>query len=427
MNKVIVFYIRAFNDLDHFTPIIDKLLSNGCKTILYLTTENVPVNDYRLRYLSNYNNCLVKRLSDLNYTYLYCILKRGSLKTKYCLIKEFLHKYFTKLNVMAYSGNQPDLVSVLSIDRHFKEFIEFDEIVICVDHNINTYTLELISYSKKKNIEVFGLPHGDANYYSVMGGPVVNYDLDLFLKRKYLEIFDTFILPNKYMYERQKYELITENQNKIAILGSPRFNKTWVHKHLEIVNNYIGFKRKEDGTVVLIFMKFHGWPIHFEELLVTISLIANFPNTALYLKFHTRLSKLGLRNSKNERLKKCLRKYDNITCFYDDVPSALLISNADIIVDLGTSASFESIILNKTIITLDYLHPDYTTIAYFFKNADLKCRDQLYEVLKRVAKNKNYRTYTDEEQQTFIDTMLHYPDSNVLDRYIKLILSGLHE
>ena len=386
--KTVVFFIRAYNDLDHFAPILFKLLSaENYHVIAILTTININSNDYRIQFLkqlSGFELITINSFHDSKLKNLFKLAGKPQKLFKY--IKQEFNKTLDNLNIYPYCPNTPVIASELIIPKLILFLSELPaKPVCCIDHNADDFTSELTKQISQADITTIALPHGDLNFYSTMGGPDISYDCQMNVKTKMVNLFDHFVLPNELMYERQQYSKINV-KNKIEILGSPRFNEEWVNIHKGILPE---LQLKKAKMNICLLMRFIGWPLHFEEFLTSVKIISNFSDVHLAIKFHTRMSGLAkLKPEFKRRFPGFVKKLDNVTIHGDETPTTSLILWSDLVIELGTSATFEAVVLDKNILALEYLHPDLTTIAHFFPKSVLRSRDDLhYEIKKSLIDN----------------------------------------
>jgi hypothetical protein len=183
----------------------------------------------------------------------------------------------------------------------------------------------------------------------------------------------------------------------------------------------------ENKLKIVFFLRNLCYPIFWDEVVRTIKLIMQFPDVYLVVKHHPR-------NNRAKRLTKyLLRLYPelkknlghNLEFIYKSINSSSLIKWADLVMDIGTSMTWEPIILGKPVLMPEYLHANYSTVAYYIKQSEIKSRDQLYENILEFAKNKNRKFYNEEDRSKFIKEMIHVPDKYVLERYCEFLKSGI--
>ena len=62
-----LFFIRAYNDLDHFSPIIAEFLNQGDQPIILSYAGLDLSDDYRIKYLKSLGNIKIKKILDKKY------------------------------------------------------------------------------------------------------------------------------------------------------------------------------------------------------------------------------------------------------------------------------------------------------------------------------------------------------------------------
>lgn len=424
MDKII-FFIRAYNDLDHITPVIYALRDDSCQKHIIITTRNIDhINDYRIKLLQQQKGVILERVYQYHGSFvglLIKLLKSPALLFKY--LRQRTRIFFHNLGIWSYGGHAPDIASVYCVEHMLNSILNnTSHAVICLDHAWDDFVKKVVKETHNSGLRVVALPHGDANHANLNYS---NMALDGFLKQRqeFIDTFDVFVMPSKYYFYKKAFDKISDPENKIAILGSPRYNKEWV----DINNNLIPIIEKKEGkTHVLILMKFLGLPFFFEEFVTCIKLLAKAPNMVIALKHHTRLSHIsGIKIKYLWRLKWIFRKYDNIEFFFDNTPTPSLINWSDTVIDLGTSAAFEAVLLRKNVAAIEYLFPERTTTAVLLPKAEIVQIDEWYDLIDNMVADPAFKTYTDQERDNFIEELIHYGGSNVLERFRQCILDNL--
>jgi spore coat polysaccharide biosynthesis predicted glycosyltransferase SpsG len=152
-----------------------------------------------------------------------------------------------------------------------------------------------------------------------------------------------------------------------------------------------------------------------------------FDNVYLIVKHHPR-------NANAKRLtRQLINKYPeikrnldkNLKFIYGKVNSSSLLQWADLVIDIGTSVTWEAVKFGKPVLMIEYLYANYSTIAHYMKVTEIKCRDELYDIIDKLSKNKNIRFYDENERRRFIKEIIDVPDKFVLDRYVEFLKSCL--
>ena len=75
----------------------------------------------------------------------------------------------------------------------------------------------------------------------------------------------------------------------------------------------------------------------------------------------------------------------------------------------------------------EYLHANYSTVAYYIKASEIKHKDQLYDTIESFVKNKKRKFYNEADRKRFIKEIIDVPDKKILERYVKFLKSCLNE
>jgi hypothetical protein len=150
---------------------------------------------------------------------------------------------------------------------------------------------------------------------------------------------------------------------------------------------------------------------------VTVQIIAQLPGVELLLAEHPRSSLFESGT---------FADLSNVLWSSDEYTSESLLKTGDLFLDMGTSISFEAIVRDKPVLSMDYLHGNVTTTGQYLNSARMETVDNLYETLAQILTGEQTRTYTHREREMFLNEMIRNSSStNVLSRYIRLITSFL--
>ena len=373
MKKIIVF-LRHNNDIDHISPIIYK----------WITTKNIPVDinitskkefldDYRIKYLKEQVKSL--ECNDVHFYY-FSKLKKT---------KSFLEHYF--------SENRDTLV--------------------CLDWNSDDFARRVYEIAKRNLCTVIALPHGDEPFWNLIQREEdINYahSLQPYLKRSF---FDYIVVPNQLCANHYKFM----NQNEIKILGSPRYCDEWlkIHNQIKPHNKELSINRP---LKVVLFLRNKHWNINWQEVATNIKLITQYNEIFLIVRNHPR----GTMTYDLLKNHPWMRKQKNLL-IDSEINSSVLMDWSDVILDLGTSVTWESVKNNKPTVMLEHLHANVTTIAHYMPKTIIHSRDELLDTLRKFYKNKKRKWCRESNRQKFINDIIDCPDNNVLERYCNFLES----
>ncbi|WP_459922176.1 hypothetical protein [Desulfatiferula olefinivorans] len=277
----------------------------------------------------------------------------------------------------------------------------------------------MVPLIRKMNRPVLMLPHGDCPHEGamIMVGDISYQETDIYSPGA---LCDAVVVPNEKCAGRYTPHL---PDDRICVLGSPRFNRQWLSALDDIVPPF-DIKPARDSYKIALFLRNKAYPIFWEEIYWTIRLVTRFPSVHLTVIPHTR----------SEGWNELLDVYPelqggipNLTCTDDDVYSGSVVRWADAVMDIGTSMAFEAVMLGKTLICPEYLHATRSVCSTFFPNSVAWCRDDLYEKLTALIENPSSGFHSSDESARFIDRMVHVPDEHVLDRYVALLANTISQ
>jgi hypothetical protein len=232
-------------------------------------------------------------------------------------------------------------------------------------------------------------------------------------------IFDHVVLPNRYWHDfYAKCEVATN----LHILGSPRYCAEW----RDILDGLTQPFRKDVGDAlrVVFFLRDQGYDIFWEEVARSYRLILQFPNVHLLVRHHRRsCAQASLREAHPALFES---SHPNLTILIDHTSSSALIDWADVVVDGGTSVSYEAVLKGKPLLSLEYLHPNRTVLVDYVKSCEMRTRDDFYLQMEAFSRDKQRGFYDSAEVRVFRDNVLDYFEQDVLGRYVAFFDSILH-
>jgi hypothetical protein len=401
-NKVI-FFLRHYNDIDHIVPVIYKWCTIESIPIeILITSDRTKLNDYRINFLRQFSNIRINYIDDLTV---------GIQDPKTGQSKAFPDTFYDSRIIKK-------LVDIL-LDNADGGLVIFDWVQDNMSQYINFCIFFISALLERTNKFLFvSLPHGDEPHFCKM---IRDNELDYAITDIYSfgSVFDYVVVPNKSCAQRYYPHL---DSDRIKILGSPRFNKEWLNVLSKISPKYF-IERAKDKYKIIFFLRPVFYPIFWDEVVRTVKLLANFKEIYLIVKHHTRDFRHEELLDKYPELKKS--PYSNVEIVFNDIESESLLQWADLVIDVGTSISFECVILKKPILSMEYLHATYTTISHYIKSTVMLCRDHLYNTVKDLLNNPDNSFYNERERDIFIKEMLYTEDTDVLGNYVEFLKSLL--
>ncbi len=342
------FFVKDHQDLDHLTPII-KFLKNNYNILILLEDEKL-IDDNRLKFISNF--------SEIK------LIKKQNFFLKYIKIKIFNSNFLSKTLFF--------IINILSKIKIFRLLFNNHILIkkkikgIVYDHR-PPHECDYIFICKLFKIKIFSYPHG---YH------IFTDEIDFAENQANRNVFDSYITQ----VEFQKKNLISLgiSQDKILILGSPRFEKNWI---LDLENIYRKLENffSEKKPIISIFLGHWKYGINKDETINMINAIISLNKYNIILNLHTRgTSKLNLDEINYYKNKKNIFINDN------NYYSSQIIDLSKVIIGVGTSILLECITRGKIFYYLKYLQ-SYQTIFNKMNNDQLvKSTDELIKKLENL-------------------------------------------
>jgi hypothetical protein len=422
-----VFFIRAYNDMDHLTPVVWKLA----------TTTDIPVsvvirmgkdtlNDYRMNYLRQFPRVEVRHISEFG------LDNSGDQegvpqKARPGLLQRVQRKvggWFApppaKPAPKAKHEVDPAKVDAM-LDALFgsaeQGIVVFDWVTLSSFHR--TFALTVANLARKRGYANLSLPHGDSPYWNEM---FKMEDINYSAMEHYQDNpLDVVVVPNPLTAKRYTP---FRNEQQLKVIGSARYNDEWMQVMKTLLPDF-HIPGTEKMLKLVMFLRNSEFPINWEQVIYSIQLATQFPDVYLVVKHHTRG---GAQQSAMQREHLELSKLNRMTApnlkiVYNDTHSGSLLQWADAVLELGTSISFEAIKLNKPLLALEYLHANISTTAHYLPRTAMRCKDDLYDAIEALRKDRETRLYTEAERHHFMREVIDYPDERVLERYTDLVVS----
>ena len=409
-------FFRAYNDIDHITPILYKIktLTKSIEiSVILLEFKTDLTNDYRLKFLSSLGIKII-HLDELNiysqyFNSVYKKIKTISFSLKsYSLLNSLMKKivrYYEKIINEKIAKIDPDSFLENNFSNYPKLFI-FDQ------GNFAFYK-NLINVLKEKNIISIAVPHGHTilanelhydSHMEITPGKSP-YDVSLFPAKFDFTIFENNEIAQRYV----NYGFL--NNSNLKILGSARFSDEWMKQIPKIIDvQDIGFGKDKKLKIAFMLSKitYNGF---LAEIHRTIEFITRFEEVFLIVKPHTRYKNINPIFKENIYV-------DNHHNFH----SPSLIQWADLVIFEHSCICFHALKLDKPILYLSSTHANRLMSEKYLISWEAKCRDDIRTTILNMLKNKNHRTYDIKEGERFMTDIIEPTGKDVLNNYAKFIL-----
>jgi hypothetical protein len=379
-----LFFLRAYNDIDHMTPIIWKFQEMGSTPHVIIYSTISIDNDYRIIFLKNHKSGIViHRFHDEIFNII------NSKKNT-----RFLDKM--KLWFMSNGWNHSTFIGKLYRRLGFNvveeiNFLKKHEISQCIfewgpPYSRGIIPLKFYLASKGLGLPTFSLPHG-CNIYS---HPNVNtshthlIERGAYPKTDDYALFDYFVLQNP--TRRDQFIRWGSDPIKTQAWGSARFCPEWQKINLSICPEHTP-KELFPNRLKVVFMHHQSnYNLKVMEIWNLLDVLAKQDWIHLLIKESTRegksySSKTFFETHKNNK---------NIEFLPQNAQSPQLIKWSDCIINFGSSIGMEAIIQNKPLITPTYLHTNQTLFEKFHASISAKSQEDTINCLKNIFIDKNF-------------------------------------
>ncbi len=417
-----LFFVRAFNDIDHITPIVWKMWRDDFSVGVYCINPEYDIqHDYRLDFLKRlgikvdfiYNDFdqglgLLHRIMRLLFLGSYDLQRkldiyfRSRLAIPLYKLRELIRR----------TGNQ---IYKLSRKKFYNKdwalnILEKTEAeILCFDWiRPERYVVDVfLQATKEMAIPTMALPHG-----------VYLYTND-FIKIGVTEerICDKH---NRYDYVVVQNHLFKDvmcasgvDSSRIYVLGSARYCNEWMAQNRRILPRTVKTDGETKEKLKVVFMTTRPtYRINVERLLETFEILSNFEDIEVVIKPHTRTGREA-------------QMYNNLPLSnVSYISSVELCEWADVVLVIGSSIIVEALAQNKPALYLKYLHEN--TMEYEEYRACWVIHDesQLKDALLSLQNGNRNVPYTDEDVNRWLSEIVYggLSERDVLKDYKEFII-----
>lgn len=322
-NNKVLFLLRAYNDLDHISPVIWKIATDGHQSVSFLFVGTKFRGDYRVKLVEEAGaKELISNKIDFYYRRL-----RPKLKV------EFIQKILDRFIGMYY-GRQ-----ILTRNR-----------VSCIvtewggpdGKGMAPYYLRP---ARAMGLPTIAIPHGYHTWINNDFNVTTSYfiqktgKLPQFRNRN---LFTAYVVQSDNI---KRYCIQSGiDKEKLIVLGSARFCKEWSAKNQLICQPTNFMLRHKNRIVVLFFLNHWDYNVDRKGCLNLLKRIAG-ENVELIIKGHTRGQSGGLTQlDENE-----LAEYDSVRFAGNNVHSPELVGLSNLVIVYGSSICFEALRQHKPV------------------------------------------------------------------------------
>jgi hypothetical protein len=418
-----LFFVRAFNDIDHITPVVWKMSRDNYPVAVYCINPEYDIqSDYRLRFL--------KELGvEVDFIYNDFDQKLGRIHrgTRFLMLASFAARrrlestYRAKPSILSRIPQYlAQIAGILTYELTRRKFYNINWArsvlektgakVVCFDwirphkHVVDV----LLRAAKEMSISALALPHGVFLYTNER---IKNSSLEEKVYYKY-DRYDNIVVQNRLFKEVMSKSGV--DKKKIFVLGSARYCKDWMAQNNEILPRRIESKAENAGKLRVIFMTTRPYyRINVEKMLKTFGILSNLEGIEVMVKPHTRTGKEA-DMYKNLPL-------SNVT----DISSVELCEWADVVLVIASSIIIEALIKRKPVLYLKYLHGNSVEYEKFGACWTIHDENELKDALLSLKNRKRNVPYVKENVNRWLSEIIYggRGEMDVLGEYERFIVN----
>jgi hypothetical protein len=418
-----LFFVRAFNDIDHMTPVVWKMSMNKHPVTVYCINPEYDIKkDYRLNFLQELGikvdyiyNDFNKELGLFHRMIRFLFLNGFAVKRQLSSIERspssasqrMLRKVFHKLGTKSY-----ELAKKRFYDMHWAcKVIELScARVLCFDWvRPKQYIADVfLRAAKEMSVPTLGLPHGIFVYTGSIH--VVGSTKERTFEK--FNSYDHIIIQNERC--REVIAASGVNKDKMVVLGSARYCEEWLEQNRKILPRTIKSNGRNARQLRVVFMTTQiRYGIHTERMLKSFDIFSKFTDIEVIIKPHTRAASEAY-------------LYENLSLPVAwDVSSVELCEWADVVMVIGSSIIVEALSQDKPTLYLKYLHENATLYEEYGACWIINDEAELQDALLSLQAGKADLPYAAENVKRFLEEVI-YGDRNrkdVLRDYVEFIVN----
>lgn len=400
-----LFFIRAFNDIDHITPVVWKMHLDNYPVSVYCINPAYDIyNDYRLNFL---------RKLGIQVDYLYRAFDQ-QLGLCHRILMHLVLWSFAAERKMVSNGKSHSLRVIRMISRQIGKIgswiyklvkskyynrrcaLEFlkkiGARVLCFDWiRPHKYVVEaILSAAQEMSIPTLALPHGVFLYTNEH---VQTESKEDGLLERY-SAYDYVVVQNKSFKNLiAKSGVVAE---KIQVLGSARYCNEWMEQNTKILPRKIKPQADKSKKLKVVFMTTRPhYRIDVARMIHTFDILSAIDDIDVAVKPHTRTGKEAA-------------LYDNLPLSnVSEISSVELCEWADVLLLIGSSIIIEALTRNKPALYLKYLHENITEYEQLNACWIIEEEDELTLALNALKEEKRHRPYADEDVDRFMTEIIY--------------------
>jgi len=416
-----LFFIRAFNDIDHITPIVWKMRQDNYPVCVYCINPAYDINnDYRLNFLRKLGipvdyvyRAFDQQLGLWHRILMYFVLWSFAAERK-LVSNDRLHSLKVARMIAKQAGKIGSWFYKLLKTKYYDQrcalgFLkQIGARVLCFDWiRPHKYVVAaILSAAQKMSIPTVALPHGVFLYTNEH---VQTESKEVGILERYNSYDDVVVQNKSFKKLITKFGVAGE---KVHVLGSARYCNEWMAQNNKILPRKIKSHEAGSNNLKVVFMTTRPhYRIDVERMLKTFDILSEIDDIEVAVKPHTRTGKEAA-------------LYDNLPLSnVSEISSIELCEWADVLLVIGSSIIIEALTRNKPALYLKYLHENITEYEEFNACWIIQNEDELTLALNALKDQKKYRPYADEDVDRFLTEIIYggQKDRDVLTDYEQFI------
>jgi hypothetical protein len=405
MEHMYLFFIRAFNDVDHLTPIVWKMSNDKHPVAVYCMNPEYDIrNDYRLDFLEQLGvpvayiyDAFDRDLGALHRVLRFLFqrsfaLQSGSSADSRSPLSSFsnpLRRLARETGVLLYK-----LTRRMYYDSNWARSIleRTGAQALCFDWvGPERYVVKvLLEAAKDKGVPTLALPHG-VNLYT---NESAKSDLPASKVREKYRRYDRIVVQNSLAKDFIVNSGI--ESERVLVLGSARYCDEWMEQNKKILPRVMSPKGENTDKLKVVFMTTRPrYRVDAERMLETCGMLSKLSGVEVLVKPHTRTGKdAGIYRD---------LPLPNVA----DVSSVELCEWADVMLVVASSILIETLKQGKPTLYLKYLHENTTEYEDFGACWTIHDETELQDALRSLRESKEKVPYRDEDVDRWLSEIIY--------------------
>jgi len=418
-----LFFIRAFNDVDHLTPIVWKMNRDSHPVAVYCINPEYDIqNDYRLDFLKElgvkvdyiYNDFdqdlgMLHRLMRFLFQRSYGLQKRfgDNSLSRFSMWSNHLRHLARTTGTLFYKLARSKFYD-LPWARNILE--QTGAQALCFDWvSPKRYVVEvLLDAAQEISIPKLALPHGVYLYTNELAK---SYLTENRVHEKYNR-YDRVVVQNS--LNREFISKSGVESERVLVLGSARYCNEWMEQNKKMLPRVTNSKDMNTDKLKVVFMTTRPrYRVDAERMIRTFGMLSELNAIEVWVKPHTRTGKDAV--------------------IYKDLPlpnvahisSVELCEWADVMLVVGSSIIIETLKQGKPALYLKYLHENTTEYEDFGACWIIHDETELQEALLSLREKKTRVPYKDEDVNRWLAEVIYggRSERDVLKDYEDFIIN----